>query len=73
MSNIDDQLEGYYEENGHEWPNCAVPDCENKRCCWAGTERCYPCSVRLLGIIEIERRYSATHDARGRWTGAIAT
>ncbi len=67
----DDQLALYHEQNGEEWPNCAVPDCEHKRCCWAGTGFCYPCSERVLGKAEVERRYRATHASDGHWTGAV--
>lgn len=44
-----------------EWPNCPVPDCEYKVCLWGGVGLCYPCSARLLGMTEMERRYGATH------------
>jgi hypothetical protein len=69
---INEILADYRETNGHEWPNCDTPDCEHKRCCWAGTGRCYPCSRRVLGKAEMDRRYNATHDAEQRWTGAVA-
>jgi hypothetical protein len=56
------------------WPNCAVPDCENKACRWAGTARCHPCSVRLVGEAEMDRRYFATRmSATDRsWNGKVA-
>lgn len=68
-----DQLAAYRERWGYEWPNCATPDCEHKRCCWAGTGLCYPCSRLLFGRSEMNRRYRATHDAEGGWTGAVVS
>lgn len=43
------------------WPNCATPDCENKRCLWSGTPLCYPCAVLALGQVEMDAAYKATH------------
>jgi hypothetical protein len=60
-----DQLADFRETYGFEWPNCATPDCEHKRCCWSGTDFCHPCAVRVLGRPEVDRRYRATHDAGG--------
>lgn len=68
----DDQLADFRENNGYEWPNCATPDCENKCCMWAGTGRCYPCSERLLGKAEMDRRYAATRNDDGGWNGHFA-
>ena len=53
------------------WENCPTPDCEYKICRWAGTGYCYPCSRRILGLSkeEMDKRYIATHDKDGRWTG----
>lgn len=54
------------------WPNCAVPDCENKATLWAGTGRCHPCSVRLVGRVEMDRRYTATRNPDGSWNGMVS-
>jgi hypothetical protein len=69
-----DQLTDFREANGYEWPNCDVPDCENKACVWAGTGRCHPCSVRLVGREEMDRRYSATRisPTDRAWNGQVA-
>lgn len=58
---------------GYEWPNCDTPDCENKRCCWGGTGRCHPCSVRLVGRAEMDRRYIATRSSPtdDSWNGEV--
>jgi hypothetical protein len=56
------------------WPPCPTPDCENRVCLWAGLGRCYPCSVREVGIAEMERRYVVTRVGPGdrRWNGVPA-
>lgn len=43
------------------WPNCATPDCENKRCMWSGEVWCHPCCVYKFGKAELDRRYRVTH------------
>ncbi len=43
------------------WPNCATPDCKNKRCIWSGEKECYQCCVRKVGKAEMDRRYEVTH------------
>lgn len=45
------------------WPNCPTPDCQYKVCTWAGTGLCSPCSERLIGKAEMDRRYNETHPA----------
>lgn len=54
-----------------EWPACPTPDCENNVCLWAATYLCHPCSVRLLGQDEMDRRYAATRLSATdkRWNG----
>lgn len=54
------------------WANCATPNCENKECRWAGTGHCHPCSVRILGAGEMDRRLHATRNPDGSWNGAVA-
>lgn len=44
------------------WPACPTADCENLQCTWAETGLCHPCSVRLVGMPEMIRRWDATHD-----------
>lgn len=51
------------------WPKCATPDCEHKMNLWAGLPFCSPCTERRIGAVELERRYAATHDASGQWSG----
>jgi hypothetical protein len=42
------------------WPNCATPDCPNKRCLWSGTALCHQCAVHALGAGEMQLRYEET-------------
>lgn len=62
MAYPDDQIAIYEAEYGHPWPNCATPDCENKRCCWSLTGHCFPCAEQLIGRDDLIRRYDASHD-----------
>lgn len=45
-----------------DWPNCSIPDCENKVCTWATATLCFPHSEELIGRDEMIRRYDATHE-----------
>jgi hypothetical protein len=61
------------EEDLLTWPNCATPDCEYKANRWAGLGLCTPCSTRVLGEVELQRRYDATRvsPADRRWSGEV--
>ena len=72
LPQIDDSDEGPFVDELAAWPNCTVPDCENKACLWAGTGRCHPCSERLVGQAEMERRYAETRGPDGEWNGKFA-
>lgn len=62
--------DGYFEDDGSV-PNCAVPDCEWKRCCWGSASFCHPHEMARVGKAEMDRRYALTHDAADdfAWNG----
>lgn len=66
---FDDEAPADWDENLSSWPNCATPDCPNKRCCWGSPTLCHPCEERIVGKAEMTRRYVATRDAEGFWNG----
>ena len=33
-----------------DWPNCSIPDCQNKANLWLGRGKCYPCSLVEVGL-----------------------
>jgi hypothetical protein len=55
------------------WADCLMEGCMAKVCRWAGTGRCYPHSVALVGQAEMDRRYQDTRtspDDRS-WSGNV--
>jgi hypothetical protein len=72
---VDDDEAAELAKDLETWANCATPDCEFKENRWAGVGRCSPCSERVLGAEEMERRYWATRESPTdrRWNGEVAT
>jgi hypothetical protein len=50
-------------EPATEWPNCATPDCPNKRCLWSGTPLCYPCAEHALSKEAMRAQWFKYNDA----------
>lgn len=57
-----------------EFEPCPTPDCQWGICRWGGTGYCYPCSERMVGRAEMDRRYEATRVSATdrRWNGKAA-
>lgn len=69
---FNDEMSEELAEDLKTWANCPTADCPNKVCRWAGEGMCAPCSKWIIGPAEMDRRYAATHNSDGEWTGAVA-
>lgn len=52
-----------------KWKNCAEPKCPYKICTWASETLCWEHETKLVGEVEMKRRYDLTHEHPHSYTG----